>query len=314
MVLLFVSLITIVIESRLIPYLKVRASQPIYDEGPSWHLSKKGTPTMGGMAFIISSFVVLIICAIIHLKSPTKFSISIIISLIFCLVNALIGIIDDITKLKRKNNAGLTPKQKLFFQLIFAILFIMARKHFLFDSTIIELSFFKVDLGLFYYPIVIVLILGIVNCANLTDGIDGLASTVALSIGVVFLLIGSHIADASVLSALLVGVSLGFLIFNTSPAKIFMGDTGSLFLGALVVSVAFALGKPIILILVGMVYVIEGLSVILQVLIYKATKKRLFKMAPLHHHLEKSGISEPQICALAIAVTIISSAFLLLIL
>ena len=311
---LLVTLTTIIIEAKLIPALKGRANQPIYNEGPSWHISKKGTPTMGGLAFVISSTILLLIAAIIQSNKSEQSSLSILISLIFCLANAFIGIIDDITKLKRHENSGLTPKQKLLFQSIIAIIFIMARRHFLFDTTSTQLSFFNVDLGFFYYPAALFLILGIVNCANLTDGIDGLASNTAIAVGIAFLLIFYEIEDSSVLSCALIGSGLGFLLFNANPAKIFMGDTGSLYLGALAVSTAFATGQSLNIIFVGIVYVIEGVSVILQVCVYKATGKRIFKMAPLHHHLEKSGFSETQICAISFTTTLIFSALLKLIL
>jgi phospho-N-acetylmuramoyl-pentapeptide-transferase len=170
------------------------------------------------------------------------------------------------------------------------------------------------DLGIFYYPLSLVLLLGIVNCANLTDGIDGLASSVALTIGSIFLLVSSINIDVSILSSALIGGTLGFLLFNAHPARIFMGDTGSLFLGALAVCLAFSIGNPMIIILIGGVYVIEGISVILQVAVYKATQKRVFKMAPLHHHLEKCGMEESRICTLAVLVTLILSSFALLIL
>lgn len=270
---------------------------------------------MGGLAFLISITLSLTVSSLFLLNTERKAAgLSIIISLIFCLCNSLIGIIDDFTKLKRKENAGLTPTQKLFFQFIFAILFLMARRHFCGDTTVIELSLGKIDFGLLYYPVAIILLLGVINCANLTDGIDGLASSVALTIGAVFLFIGSSNTEISLLSAALMGGVLGFLLFNVHPAKIFMGDTGSLFLGAATACLAFSLGNPLIIILIGGVYVIEGISVILQVAIYKATGKRVFKMAPLHHHLEKCGIEESRICVIAVAVTLFLSALALFVL
>ena len=305
---------TILFEKWLIPTLSSRASQPIYKDGPSWHLSKQGTPTMGGLAFLFSISIVLAATSVYLINTENKSTgISIIISLVFCLANGLIGVIDDFTKLKRKENAGLTPAQKLIFQLIFAILFLMARKHLLNDTTIIEFPFFRIDMGVLYYPLAIILLIGIINCANLTDGIDGLASSVALTIGTVFLFIGSS-DESSVMSAALIGGALGFLLFNAHPAKIFMGDTGSLFLGAMSVSIAFSNGNPLIIIFIGGIYVIEGFSVIIQVAFFKATGKRIFKMAPLHHHLEKCGIGESRICVIAVFVTLVLSAFAILLL
>ena len=312
---LLVSFSTLLIEKNLIPKLNSKANQPIYKEGPSWHLSKQGTPTMGGLAFLISITLCLICVSIFMLNSQNEtIGISLIISLIFCLGNAIVGIVDDFTKLKRKENAGLTPFQKLLYQSVFAVLFLMARRYFLSDTTAIEFPFIRIDLGLLYYPLAMIILLGIINCANLTDGIDGLASSVAISIGGVFLLIGGMNTEIAALSAALIGGSVGFLLFNAHPAKIFMGDTGSLFLGSLTVCLAFSMGNPLIILFIGGVYVIEGISVVLQIAIYKATKKRLFKMAPLHHHLEKCGMEESRICALAIFLTFILSSFAILIL
>lgn len=270
---------------------------------------------MGGLAFLCSISLTLSVIIIFLLAcEKNQTAISIVISLLFCIANSIIGIVDDFTKLKRKENAGLTPLQKLFFQLLFAILFLMARKYFFGDTTRLNLSFFEIDLGPLYYPFAIILLLGIINCANLTDGVDGLASSVALTIGTAFLfLLGSN-ADVSLLSCALMGGALGFLIFNAHPAKIFMGDTGSLFLGSLSACLAFSSGNPLLIILIGGVYVIEGISVILQVAVYKVCKKRVFKMAPLHHHLEKCRISEGRICVIAVAATLILSALALFVL
>jgi len=158
----------------------------------------------------------------------------------------------------------------------------------------------------------VIILLGIVNCANLTDGVDGLASSIAFTIGTVLFLTLSDMAEISVISAAMTGATLGFLFFNVNPAKIFMGDTGSLFLGALVASLSFSLGNPLIAILLGGVYVIEGVSVILQVVFFKLTGKRIFKMAPIHHHLEKCGLSENRICILAVIATLMLSSLAIL--
>ena len=268
---------------------------------------KKGTPTMGGLAFIAAiSLALSAACIYLYYgANDRQAASSVLISLIFSLGNALIGVFDDLTKLFRKENAGLTPLQKIVFQLILAIVFLMAKSYFLGDTTVLKFSLGDVDIGLLYYPLAIILLLGIVNCANLTDGIDGLAASVAVTIGIVFSFrAGPYLSEASFLSAATLGGALGFLLFNRHPAKIFMGDTGSLFLGALVVSTAFSFENPMIIIPVSGVYIIEGISVILQVLIFKLTKKRLFKMAPFHHHLEKSGFSENKICIFAVLFTL----------
>ena len=312
---LFVGISTLLIERKLIPLLSSKTRQPIYEEGPSWHLSKSGTPPMGGLAFIISITVCLITVSFILINAGRHaLACSLIISLIFCVGNSIIGIVDDLTKIKRKENAGLTPAQKLIFQFALSVIFLMARRRFLNDITVISLADLKLDLGILYYPLEIILILGIINCANLTDGVDGLASTVALSISGVFLIIGLNTPDVSILSSVLMGGACGFLIFNSNPARIFMGDPGSLFFGALVICIAFSYGNPLIILLIGGVYVIEGVSVILQVTVFKLTRKRIFKMAPIHHHLEKSGVSEGQICAIAVFATLLLSSLVLLIL
>lgn len=314
LVLIFSLALTVIVERFLIPVLSGRAKQPIYEGGPAWHLSKSGTPTMGGLAFIISIVITVLPVSMyfIFYIGESKTGFSLLLTLIFSLGNSIIGIFDDAIKLRRKENAGLSPLQKLVLQFLLAILFLMARRYLFGDTTVISFPFFDVDLGIFYYPLAVIILLGIVNCANLTDGIDGLASSVALTIGSVLFLVLCATAEISVISAAMVGATLGFLFFNVNPAQIFMGDTGSLFLGALVASLAFSLGNPFIAILLGGVYVIEGVSVILQVAFFKLTRRRIFKMAPLHHHLEKCGLTENRICILAVCVTLLLSSFALL--
>lgn len=309
---------TVLIERKLIPFLSSRARQPIYDGGPSWHMSKSGTPTMGGLAFLLATVISLsvVFTIMLYVNEDISSAIAIIITLLFAVGNSLIGIFDDLMKLHKKENAGLSPAQKLFLQFILSVLFLMARANFFDDGKILSFVFGYVDLGFLYYPFAIVLLLGVVNCANLTDGVDGLASSTSITVGVAFLIVGimSALTEVSVIAMTLIGASAGFLIFNRHPAKIFMGDTGSLFLGALAVGLAFCSGNPASVILIGGVYVIEGVSVILQVVYYKITKKRLFKMAPLHHHLERCGFSENKICAIAVITTVIFSALSLLLL
>ncbi len=309
--LIFLSVLisTVFIESRLIPVFKKNAKQPIYEGGPSWHIKKSGTPTMGGIGFLIPVVLVgLLFCVPIHLSGNRSGAVSLLISLLFALLNAGIGLLDDITKLHKKENQGLTAKEKFFLQTVLVILFLAARAIFLNSGTSISFVFGTLELGMLYYPLSAFIILGIINCANLTDGVDGLASCVAFAAGISSFYIAYPLySDAAVISASLIGATVGFLCFNLHPAKIFMGDTGSLFLGALVASLATSLGNPLISVGIGGVYVIEGVSVILQVAIFKLTKKRLFKMAPLHHHLEKSGWSENKICITAILTTLLTS-------
>ena len=308
-VFLFTMIATAVAEKRLIPILKRKAEQPIYDEGPSWHLKKKGTPTMGGLGFLISTSIVFSAVTIyLYLSGEKYFATSLLISGIYAILNSLIGIVDDYAKIRKKENAGLTPIQKLILQAAVASIFLVARKIFLHASSEIIFKSMSVDLGIFYYPLALVMLIATVNCANLTDGIDGIASGVSFAIGIVlaFLSVNSN-ADVTFISFALMGATVGFLFFNLYPAKIFMGDTGSLFLGSLAGACCCSLGNPLIILFVGIVYLLEGVSVILQVLFYKLTKKRLFKMAPFHHHLEKCGWGENKIVIWAIIITLVFS-------
>ncbi len=310
LILILSFILTTALERRLIPFLRKNAKQPIYEGGPSWHTSKSGTPTMGGIAFLIVAVVLLLFFGFSLIQAQNyEAAISILSALLFSALNSAVGIIDDLTKLKRKENAGLSPKQKLVLQFLIAAIFILFRGLFLGINTAVSLAFIEFDLGVLYYPIMIIMLVGLVNCANLTDGIDGLAASVAFSASLSLLAItGFKISDISFISCLLIGAMLGFLIFNFHPAKIFMGDTGSLFIGAMLASSSMSLKNPLLIIPVCGVYVIEGISVILQVFFYKLTGRRIFKMAPLHHHLEKSGLSEKKICVLGAVSTFAMSA------
>ena len=308
-VFLITFILTAITERLLIPRLKRVAEQPIYKEGPAWHVSKSGTPTMGGLAFFVSITVTLAMSAIfLAVIGNREVSVSIAISLLFSALNSFVGILDDYKKLKRKQNEGLKPREKLLLQTLIASLFLLLRHVFIEDAENISFSFGSYNIGWLYYPLALIILVGITNCANLTDGIDGLASGVAFAAGVSLFYIACALSyEVSIVSAAIIGAGVAFLIFNIHPAKIFMGDTGSLFFGALLASAAFALRNPLIILFVGGVYVLEGISVILQVGFYKITKKRLFKMAPLHHHLEKIGWSENRICIVAIITTFIFS-------
>ncbi|MBQ9070391.1 MAG: phospho-N-acetylmuramoyl-pentapeptide-transferase [Clostridia bacterium] len=301
--------ITAVSVKKLIPILKGKAEQPIYTDGPAWHISKSGTPTMGGLGFIFATSGALFAAiGYLFLNGEEYFAKSLLITVLYAISNSFIGIIDDYAKIRKKENAGLTPLQKLLFQTVAATLFIFARHIFLFSSTDIYFSFGSFDLGVFYYPLTLVMLLGTVNSANLTDGVDGIASGVAFAIGVVlsYLSSGSN-SEVSFTAFAMMGIAVGFLIYNLHPAKIFMGDTGSLLFGSLAAASCCSLGNPLIIVFVGSVYFIEGLSVVLQVFWYKLTKKRIFKMAPFHHHLEKCGWSENKIVIWAIIITLILS-------
>ncbi len=302
-------LLTVTIERILIPRLIGRAEQPIYEGGPKWHSGKKGTPTMGGLAFLIAVTVALLLSSLfLLLTDNVESAVALLLTLGYATANSAVGIIDDAKKLKRKENAGLKPREKLVLQVLFSVLFLAGLHLTSGEPTVLNFSFGVFDLGLLYYPAALIILVGITNCANLTDGIDGLASGVAFAIGIMLFYISCALStEVSFISASLMGATVGFLIFNLHPARVFMGDTGSLFLGAIVAASCFALGNMLIAVFVGAVYVIEGVSVILQVLWFKLTKKRLFKMAPLHHHLERCGWSENRICIVAIIITLLFS-------
>ena len=309
LVFFFTLIFTILLERALIPILLRRAKQPIYTEGPQWHEKKAGTPTMGGIAFLISITLTLSAAATIMFSQGNKSGASsLLISLAFSVFNGLIGLFDDLKKLQKKENKGLTAKEKLILQTVAAVSFLMLRSIFLKNSTTLAFSFGLLDAGILYYPVATLLLVGLVNMANLTDGIDGLAGGVGFASAVsIFYISCSLVSESAFVSAAVIGGTLGFLFFNINPARIFMGDTGSLFLGALIVSSCFMLSNPLVTLAVNSVYIIEGFSVILQVLCFKLTGKRILKMAPLHHHLEKSGWSENKICFAAIILTLISS-------
>lgn len=302
-------ILTVLTERALIPALKRDAKQPIYEGGPSWHKSKEGTPTMGGLAFLFGVSLSLFLFSIfLFLEGLKKESTSLLICLGFSVLNSCVGIFDDAVKLRKKENAGLKPYQKLVLQSFIAIVFLYLFNLLVGNDSAISMSFGKIELGAFYHPLSFIILLGITNCANLTDGIDGLASGVSFAVFIsCFYLSCALSVEASMFSAAMIGASIGFLLFNIHPAKIFMGDTGSLFLGAAAACVVFTLDNPLLIVIIGCVYVIEGVSVILQVAFYKITGKRIFKMAPLHHHLEKCGWSENRICISAILLTLLTS-------
>ena len=302
-------ILTFIIEKALIPLLVKRAKQPIYSEGPKWHESKIGTPTMGGLAFLISISITLTSVAVsMYFRGMVDVGNAILLSVGYAVLNSLIGLFDDLKKLKKKENKGLSAKEKLIFQAVAAVIFLLVRAFTVENPTTLSFSFGLVDIGIFYYPIALLILVGIVNMANLTDGIDGLATGVGFAAAVsLFYISAALITEVAFVSSAVIGAMVGFLFFNINPAKIFMGDTGSLFLGALIVSSTFMLSNPIITLSINSVYIIEGLSVIVQVAYYKLTKRRIFKMAPLHHHLEKCGWSENKICFVAILTTLVTS-------
>lgn len=304
---------TVLLGSIMLPTLKrLKIGQITKTIGPTWHKSKNGTPTMGGL-FLIAGIIFGIVCACFALKSNENlFDFELLDSIklwagLFCAVGfGLIGFMDDYIKLIHKNNNGLSPLQKTSFQIIATLAYFLTMSLNGCLSTIVDIPFFgQVDFGNFYYLISIIGIYGMTNAVNLTDGIDGLASSVTAIYAMTFSLISSFLLCQSmnILAAALCGGCLGFLLFNFHPAKVFMGDTGSMFLGGMVVALGFGVGQPALILLVGIIYIIEAASVVLQVISFKLTKKRLFKMSPIHHHFEMIGWSEVKIVLVFCAIT-----------
>ena len=302
---------TFLILRKLIPVLKShKIGQKIYDIGPRWHKGKEGTPIMGGVSFIIASAAVMAGFSVwFAVKGVFRDFLPALLGFLLALANGAIGFIDDYTKLIKKQNQGVKAWQKLAMQTVTASAYVAAMAAFGFTSTAFPLPFTDrtVELGIFYYPVAVFIIDGIVNAVNLTDGIDGLASSVTAVVALFFGVAGIAAVKSEGLSALAgacFGGCAGFLMYNFYPAKIFMGDTGSLFLGGMAIGISFALGEPLIIVFAGIIYLIEVLSDIIQVGYFKLTHgKRIFKMAPIHHHFEKSGWSEIKIVAVFSAVT-----------
>lgn len=286
-----------------IPILKGhKIGQNIRLEGPSSHASKAGTPTMGGICFIMAILFVSAGFTVYYaLKEEQARLIPLALTLGLAVFNGLIGFVDDYCKLLKKENEGLTPGQKFALQIIVAVLYTFALKAtgYLDTNLVIPFFDFEIELGFVYYLFAVFLIVGMVNSVNLTDGIDGLASTVTLVVAFFFSLVAfSVMSDSLILiSGALVGAMIGFLIYNHHPAKVFMGDTGSLFLGGIITGAAFLINNPLIIVIAGGVFVSEALSDIIQVGVFKLSgrKFRVFKMAPIHHHFEACGWKEGKI-------------------
>ena len=301
-VMLTVLLLTALFERILIPILKShKLGQKILDIGPRWHKSKEGTPIMGGLGFILAMLIAFAVFFVIKaVQGTAEQYIPLASTLAFAVGNGAIGFFDDYTKLIKKQNEGLTWKQKLVLQLTLAGAYVCVLSYTGFMDTVISLPFTDrtIDLGWGFYPLAVLVLAGVVNGANITDGIDGLASSVTCVVGIFFAIsaFASNNEQLGLLGGAIIGGTLGFLVYNVHPAKVFMGDTGSLVLGGLVIATAFAAGQEWVGLLVSAVYILEMLSSLLQVVYYKLTHgKRLFKMAPVHHHFEKCGWSENKI-------------------
>ncbi len=297
-----VFLLTVLAEHIMIPILRShKLGQRILDIGPRWHKSKEGTPIMGGLGFILACMVVMALFFIVEgVRGSSARYVPLALTLAFAVANGAIGFVDDYCKLVKKQNEGLTRAQKLILQAVVSAAYLAIMAHMGFLNTVITVPFtnWYFDAGIWFYPAALVALLGIVNGANFTDGIDGLASSVTCVIGIFFSVVAFSVGDLStaMVGGLLIGATLGFLVYNFHPARVFMGDTGSLFLGALVIGAALAADMGIVALIVCMIYLIELLSSFLQIVYFKLTHgKRLFKMAPIHHHFEKCGWGEVKI-------------------
>lgn len=296
MLALAMAFITAVIVGKFyIPWLrKMKAGQEIRQDGPTWHMSKTGTPTMGGVMFIVAC---VFVCLTVGFDSMRQGDYTHIFVLLFAMVFGAIGFLDDWEKLRKKQNLGLSAKAKFLLQLLAALAFVLLLRKLGYISTHLYIPFWNTEVYIpeaLYFILAAFIIVGTVNAVNITDGIDGLASGTSLPVCLFFVAVtflwGEKYLALGIFASALLGGLLGFLVYNFNPAKVFMGDTGSLFLGGAIAALAFSYDMPLILIPLGIVYIIETLSDIIQVTYFKLTHgKRVFKMAPFHHHLEMGG-------------------------
>ena len=293
---LVMAFITAVIVGKFyVPWLvKIKAGQEIKENGPTWHMSKSGTPTMGGVIFISAC---ILVCLTVGFESMRSGDYTHIFVLLFALVFGAIGFLDDWEKLRKKQNLGLSAKAKFLLQLAAALVFVLLLRKLGYLSTRLYVPFWNVEVYIpevLYFILAAFIIVGTVNAVNITDGVYGLASGTSLPVCLFFVVVsfmwGERYMALGIFASALLGGLMGFLVYNFNPAKVFMGDTGSLFLGGAIAALAFAYDMPLILITLGIVYIIETLSDIIQVTYFKLTHgKRVFKMAPFHHHLEMGG-------------------------
>ena len=291
-------IISVVITKVEIPVLKRKAGQNIREDGPQSHLSKAGTPSMGGIAIIIAASLTTIGAAVMGKIDGLGCAIILLVFVGF----GLIGFFDDYLKVIKKNNLGLRAYQKFGLQTILSVILAVYLANYTEGSTSVYIPFadIYVNFGIWYIPFVVFVVLAMTNAVNLTDGLDGLASGVTAFISLFFAVAGFTygIVTGAYFCSAMCGACLGFLVFNRNPAKVFMGDTGSLALGGGLAAAAILMKLELLLPIVGLLYVIEALSVVLQVGYFKISGgKRIFKMAPIHHHFEKCGFSEVQVVA-----------------
>ena len=305
--------ISVILSFIIIPILrKVKVGQIEREDGPESHLKKQGTPTMGGIIFMIA----IILCttgvyAVLHIIGNTEMAQNLLPMLCVTIGFGIIGFIDDFKKLVLHNTEGLKPSYKMFGLLLISIAYTLFIIKFCDIGTKTFIPFVKIYINLpmtVYIPFAILVILATTNAINLTDGIDGLSSSVSAIIIATLTTIAmiQQKTEVTIFGSIVIGAVLGFLMFNLHPAKVFMGDTGSLFLGGVISSIALYLKMPFILLIIALVPIVETLSVILQVVYFKKTGgKRLFKMSPLHHHFELSGWSENKVVIIFSLVTLI---------
>lgn len=301
--------LTVLMLPRLIKYLHVlKFGQAIREEGPQSHMHKKGTPTMGGISFIISIVISLVIAVFLDSKNMQYYFLFIYTTISF----SIIGYIDDMLIVVKKKNDGLAPRKKLMLQILFSVIFYILVTYIYKDMNYIHIPGLDYNLNISYLYLIFLVFwqTGFSNAVNLTDGLDGLATSITIITTSTFALLAYKENNFPVLVFCLtiVGALLGFLIFNRNPAKIFMGDTGSLALGGILAAISVILHKEIAFLFIGLVYILETLSVIIQVAYFKKTGKRIFKMSPLHHHFELSGYGEVKTVYIFVAIAVISSA------
>ena len=301
-------LVTVLMLPRLIKYLHyLKFGQAIREEGPQSHMHKKGTPTMGGISFIVATVLALIIAMFIDSSNIKYYILFIYTTISF----SIIGYIDDMLIVVKKKNDGLAPRKKLMLQILFSIIFYVLVKFIYEDINYIYIPGLEYQLNISYLYMIFVAFwqTGFSNAVNLTDGLDGLATSVTIITTSTFALLAykENNFPIFVFCLVLVGALIGFLLFNKNPAKIFMGDTGSLALGGILAAISIILHKEIAFIFIGLVYILETLSVIIQVAYFKKTGKRIFKMSPLHHHFELSGYGEVKTVYLFVIIALISS-------
>ena len=301
--------LTVLMLPRLIKYLHVlKFGQAIREEGPQSHMHKKGTPTMGGISFIVSIVISLIVAMILDSGNFQYYILFIYTTISF----SIIGYIDDMLIVVKKKNDGLAPRKKLMLQILFSVIFYILITFIYKDINYIHIPGLDYNLNISYLYLIFLVFwqTGFSNAVNLTDGLDGLATSVTIITTSTFALLAYKENNFPVLVFCLtiVGALLGFLLFNKNPAKIFMGDTGSLALGGILAAISVILHKEIAFLFIGLVYILETLSVIIQVAYFKKTGKRIFKMSPLHHHFELSGYGEVKTVYIFVIIAVISSA------